>query len=387
MTNLLRWAVVAIATLHGLIHLLGAAERFGWTDDPTLERSDALGVLWLAAAIALFAAALLAALGAPTWWWILAVAAAVTSQVAILTSWDISGSGTLVNLLILYVALYSFMLRGPPSFRAQWKRRASEALATVDPDPGPVTEADLAALPGPLAAYVRRSGAVGRPRPTSLQVRFSGRIRSAPHAAWMPFRARQVSTLGPNPQRLFLMDATRSGLPVTVLHVYCDVRATMRAKVMSMITVVDASGPEMDLGETVTVFNDLVVLAPGAIPDAPVTWTDLGERRVRGVFTNGDQTVSAVLTFDETDDLVDFVSEDRSRVSPDGKSFVRQPWSTPLRAYRQADGRRVLSSGAARWRTPDGWFTYIELEVEEVLGSPTLTVDAPSTHPSPPRRG
>ena len=43
----------------------------------------------------------------------------------------------------------------------------------------------------------------------------------------------------------------------------------MRAKALSVATVVDASGPEMDRGETVTVFNDLVVLAPGAIVDAP----------------------------------------------------------------------------------------------------------------------
>ena len=47
----------------------------------------------------------------------------------------------------------------------------------------------------------------------------------------------------------------------------------MRVKVLSLVTVVDASGPEMDRGETVTVFNDLVVLAPGAILDAPVPWT------------------------------------------------------------------------------------------------------------------
>ncbi len=41
-------------------------------------------------------------------------------------------------------------------------------------------------------------------------------------------------------------------------------------KVLSVVTLVDAAGPQLDRGETVTVFNDLVVLAPGAIVDAPV---------------------------------------------------------------------------------------------------------------------
>ena len=34
----------------------------------------------------------------------------------------------------------------------------------------------------------------------------------------MPFTGKQVNTYGPRPQRVFIMDATRSGLPVTVLH-------------------------------------------------------------------------------------------------------------------------------------------------------------------------
>ncbi len=215
-----------------------------------------------------------------------------------------------------------------------------------------VTEADLADLPEPLAAYVRRSGAVGKPRVTSFYADFHGRIRSGPDQAWMSFTGKQVNTYGPRPQRVFIMDATRSGLPVTVLHSFADTTATMRAKVLSLFTVVDASGPEMDRGETVTVFNDLVVLAPGAIVDAPVRWTAVDARHVRGVFTDGDQTVSAELTFDAEHDLVDFVSEDRLRASTDGKSFDPQTWSTPLSGHRDADGRRVLASGEGRWHAP-----------------------------------
>jgi len=71
----------------------------------------------------------------------------------------------------------------------------------------------------------------------------------------------------PSYNAAFIIDATRSGLPVTVLHLYDGATATMRAKVLSVATVVDAAGPEMDRGETVTVFNDLMVLAPGAVVD------------------------------------------------------------------------------------------------------------------------
>jgi hypothetical protein len=141
----------------------------------------------------------------------------------------------------------------------------------------------------------------------------------------------------------------------------------MRVKLLSF-PVVNAAGPEMNRGETVTVFNDLVVLAPAAIIDAPVRWQGVDAHHVRGIFTDGGQSVSAVLTFDAEHDLVDFVSEDRSRASADGKSFTAQGWSTPLAEHRYVKDRRVLVSGQGLWRAPipEGPFAYLELYVDAI---------------------
>lgn len=372
MANVLRWVVVAVLVGHGLIHLLGVAKGFGWAAVPQLKEpiGPGGGVLWLLAGTLVLASAALIAVGAPTWWWLVAGSAAVASQVAIATSWGDAKAGTLFSVVLVLVAAYGFVSVGPNSFHAQWQERATHALADVDPAPSVLTEADLDGLPAPVAAYVRRSGAVGQPRVTSLYVDFHGRIRSGPDAVWMSFTGKQVNTFGPRPERLFIMDATRSGLPVTVLHAYADASATMRAKVLSLVTVVDAAGPEMDRGETVTVFNDLVVLAPGAIVDAPVQWTAVDAQRVRGVFTNGGQSVTAELTFNEAGDLVDFVSDDRLRASAGGKTFTSQRWSTPLSGHRDdGHGQRVPTSGVGRWLAPasEGWFTYVELHFDDVV--------------------
>ncbi len=205
------------------------------------------------------------AVRSPTWWWVLALGAAAISQIAIVTSWSDARAGTIVNVVLVLAAGYAFAAEGPTSFHSQYRARATHALVQVDRSPPVVSEEDLAGLPTPLAAYIRRSGALGHPRIVSLRADFHGRIRSGPDAAWMPFTGQQVNTYGPRPQRIFLMDATRSGLPVTVLHVFIDATATMRVKLVSLFTVVHAAAPEIDRGETVTVFNDLVMMAPGAI--------------------------------------------------------------------------------------------------------------------------
>ena len=371
MSHVLRWVLVVLLVAHGLIHLLGAAKGFGWAAVSQLKEpiGPGGGALWLLAAMLLLASAALLAAGASTWWWAVVALGAVVSQIAIVTSWSDAKYGTVVNLILLLAAAYGFAALGPTSFHAQFRDLAAEAVADVRPKPGPlVSEEDLAELPEPLAAYVRRSGALGKPRVTSFSAQFHGRIRSGPDQAWMPFTGRQVNTYGPRPRRVFLMDATRSGLPVTVLHSFKDGTATMRVKALSLFSVVDASGAEMNRGETVTVFNDLVVLAPAAIVDAPVRWTAVDAQHVRGVFTDGDQTVSAELTFNAEHDLVDFTSDDRSRASTDGKSFDPLRWSTPLSGHRDLDGRRIMTTGEGRWHAPlpEGLFTYLEFHIDDI---------------------
>jgi hypothetical protein len=187
MTTTFRWLVVAVLAGHGLIHLLGAAKGFGLADVSQLTEPIGVlgGVLWLLAAVLVLIAAAFLATGAPTWWWAIALGAAAVSQVAIATSWNDARAGTIVNLILVLGAGYGFAAEGPSSFHAQYRERASQALSDVNPSAAVVDEADLADLPKPLAAYIRRSGAVGQPRVVSFHADFHGRIRSGPDAAWM----------------------------------------------------------------------------------------------------------------------------------------------------------------------------------------------------------
>jgi hypothetical protein len=287
----------------------------------------------------------------------------------IVTSWDDARTGTVANVLLLAALGYTLASRGPASYRAEYLRRTAAALGGPHPGTGAsavVTEADLAHLPGPVAEYVRRSGALGQPRVLSVHALFHGRIRSGPNAHWMTYTGEQVNTFGPAPSRLFWMDATMFGLPVDVLHVLVGPAATMRVKVGSVVPMVNAAGPDMDRAETVTLLNDLCILAPAALVDAPITWQSLDDDHVRGVFTNGAQTITADLTFVDGD-LVDFVSDDRMSTSRDGFTFTPQRWSTPVRDYVRLGARRLATRGEARWHTgPQSQFAYFEFTLDAI---------------------
>ncbi|MGZ4613425.1 MAG: DUF6544 family protein [Kineosporiaceae bacterium] len=269
----------------------------------------------------------------------------------------------LVGMALTYV----YASRGPGSFHAEYRRRRrSAALPHVPADP--VTERDVDRLPEPVATYVRRSGAVGRPHVTHLDLRWHGRIRSSPDARWMTFTGEQFSTFGVQPLRLFHLQARMFGVPVDVFHVFDESGATMRVKALSLIPMVSAAGRDMNRSETVTMLNDLCVLAPAALLDTSITWHPLGDRRVRAGYPLRGVTVAAELVFDQDGDLVDFVSDDRLRASADGRSFTRQRWSTPVGGYRRFGPWRIAARSAAQWHAPhpEGTFAYIELTIDDV---------------------
>lgn len=389
-----RTAFGGLITVHGLIHLIGAAAGLGLVDDSTWARpvSTTMGAQWLLTALLLIVTGLLIALGEPKWW-VCGLLGLVLSQGVIVRYWHDASLGTIPNVLLGLALGYTLVSRGPRSYRAQFVRNVDQALAAVAAATRPagaeassapvVTEHDLDGLPPLVAGYVRASGAVGQPPVKWLRASISGRIRGGPDKPWMTFTGEQVDTFGTCFDRVFYIDATMFGLPVDVLHVYAGESAIMRVKLCSLKRMVNATGPELDRAETVTVFNDLCVMAPGALVHAPVVWKQLDERHVHGTFTRRGHKVSALLTFDDTGRLVDFVSDDRLRASADGTHFTPQRWSTPLTDYRDFGPATISSFGEARWHAPapEGEFAYLEFRIDDLtFGHSTVRSQTAPSH-------
>jgi hypothetical protein len=312
----------------------------------------------------LFLAATVLFVAAPAWWWAPAAPALVISEVLIVTSWDDAKFGTVANVIVLVPLVIALLDFAPWSFRSIYRREVAAGLQGHTTNSALLTDADLAHLPRVVQAYLRYAGAVGKPRVHDFRVRFRGTFRRGADAPWMPTTVEQYSFYDP-PSRVFLMGSTLYGVPFEALHIYAGSAATMRVRVASVVPVVDAQGPQMNQSETVTLFNDMCLLAPATLADAEVVWEELDARSAKATFSNAGQTISAVLSFDEAGALTNFVSDDRYQ-SLDGTSYKNRRWSTPVQAYRDVGGRRVMAVGEARWTEPEGEFSYARLELSDI---------------------
>lgn len=367
---MIRALFAAFLVLHGLIHLIGFSKAFGFAAVSQLSQpiSRAGGLAWLVAAILLFASA--AALYAwPRGFWMVGAVALVLSQALICGAWRDAKFGTVASLVVLAGVSYGFLSRGPWSFRASFEKDAAAALARRSPQPL-VTEADLAPLPEPVRRYLRAAGVVGQERVQGMKVRFTGLLRGGPAEPWMPITAEQYSFFD-EPARLFLVEAKRSGIPFEAFHRFVGPSATFAVKVASLVPVTDARGPVMNRSETVTHFNDMAVLAPATLLSPSIRWEPVDDRTVRAAFTRGAETVRAELRFDPEGWLVDFLSDDRSMASKDGKSFTAARWSTPLHDVRSFGAFRLASRGEAIWHVPEGAYEYGRFDFVEIEYNPS----------------
>lgn len=361
---MLKWLLATLLLGHGAIHLLGFASAVGWTVDAKLHKavSPSFGLLWLLAALLLVGAAALRIFDVQRWW-ALALPGVVTSQVLVIVWWSDAKWGAMPNLLIGASAILAMASFLPGGFRSQFLARSQIALRST-PEPTVVAESELAPLPPPVQRYLRFVGVVGKPRAENFEARMGGEMVLKKGAPPSPIRATQYSFRAPA-KRLFHIEASLYGVPFDGLHAYEGGNARMAIRVASVFPIVDAGGEKMTQSETVTMFNDMCLMAPSMLLDPAVEWEPIDDLHAHARFTNAGHTISARLTFREDGALVDFVSNDRHQ-SEDGKTYRSFPWSTPIGSYDVRHGFRLPSQARAVWKEPGEDFVYADFQIHDI---------------------
>ena len=337
--------------VHGLIHLLGFVKAFGFADVSQLTKniSQPAGAAWLLAALLFIASAIVFLLG-KEWWGMIAIPALFVSQPLIFMSWQDAKFGTIANIVILVAVVLSL---GSVFFESSFRNDVRELLSqTSSPSEELFLEEDLLPLPEPVQRYLRYVGVVSKPKVRNMRIVFTGQMRKK-EGNFFPFTSVQYNFFD-EPTRLFFMKAKIFGVPVSGYHKYRDAKATMDIRLFGLIPIVQEAGQILDKTETVTLFNDICLMAPAALIDKRIRWEDIDRHTVRAIFTNRGITITAQLFFNQEGQLTKFVSNDRTEIN-DMKQY---PFSTPVSLYQNINGVNIMSAGEAVYEYPDGKFTY-----------------------------
>lgn len=350
--SIMRAVFSILIIVHGIIHVLGFVKAFNIADVKQLTQhiSKPFGILWLVACILLLTAAVMFAFKNANWVW-LGLIGLLISQILIVFFWQDAKFGTIANIIIITGVFVGFATSAfYNSYETDVKTGIQQKAYFENSD---LTEEDVSHLPDPVKKYLRFTGSVGQPKVNNFKVEFTGKIRKDGQSDWMPFTSQQNNFMQ-LPTRLFFMKAVMKNLPVAGYHCFKNGRASMDIRLFSLFKVQFQDGPEMDLSETVTFFNDMCCLAPATLIDKRIKWLEVDGNKINASFTNYDITVSAWLYFNEEGALINFISQDRYAADA-GKQL---PWATPLKDYQQINGYKLMQNAETIYSYPDGDLCY-----------------------------
>jgi hypothetical protein len=265
-------------------------------------------------------------------------------------------------LLISIVVIVLFALLNLTN--RKYKRLTEEALANEMDSKEIITTEDLEVLPELVQNYLNYVGVVGTEKVSNFSVQFDGEFKMERDSKFVPYKAEQTSFQNQG-IRLFYMDLYLNKIKISGLHHFDQDDARMKIKILDVFTVVNEHGEEMKQAETVTFFNDMVLLAPQTLISDQISWKEIDDHSVEATFSHEGVTIKAILTFDEMGRISNFVSYDRLALEKDGlKTSV--PWSTPISEYQELNGFNLPKYGEAIWHYEDEDFTYITLNVRDI---------------------
>jgi hypothetical protein len=359
----MKYIFSAIVLLHAAIHLTGFLKAFqiARIEQLTSDISRISGIFWLLASL-LFLISGILYIAKVEYWYITAFIAVLISSVLIVGAWHDAKFGTLANLIILVTAIIGF---GTSSFHDKYRGDVNAGLRTTADIPvSLLTEADIEHLPEPVIRYIRSTGSVGKPKVNNFRIEFTGQIRKNEQSEWMPFTTVQYNFVE-TASRYFFMNATMKKMPVAGYHRFSDGEAYMDIRLLSLFRVQYMAGPEADISETVTFFNDMCCMAPATLTDKRIKWLESDGNKVRAEFTNNNITVSAWLYFNDKGELTNFISDDRYAAADDNTA-LRLRWSTPLKDVGDVNGIKLARYAETIYSYPDGDFCYGTFNITDI---------------------
>ncbi|KJS13277.1 MAG: hypothetical protein VR67_04600 [Peptococcaceae bacterium BRH_c8a] len=269
-----------------------------------------------------------------------------------------------VLLLIIVFASITLFIKAQ-GLKKAYQGDVQQALEQVRPvDNEILTVEDIKHLPMPVQKYLTYTGVIGKEKVQNMRVVTEGKFRPDPQKGLAPMVSEQYNFFA-EPARFYYIKLKMSGVPVVGLHAYKDAKASMRIKLASLFKVADAQGEIMNKAETVTVFNDMCLLAPASLIDKRIKWETVDPLTVKAIFTNNGIAITAILYFNKKGELINFTSDDRY-LTATGEEFRQARWSTPVKDYKDFNGVKLASYGEAVWNLPEGDYCYGQINIKEV---------------------
>ncbi|NCU02447.1 MAG: hypothetical protein GXC73_00545 [Chitinophagaceae bacterium] len=350
-----------VVMIHGLIHLMGLGNAFGLTKLPALTKYIAkpTGLLWLLAALLFILSAVIYLLKKENWA-LFAVAAVVLSQLLIVWYWQDAKMGTMVNIIVLLVALPAL---GEWQFKRTCKKEVEHLLSQpTNTNTAIITNEQLLHLPSIVQKWLSTSGIVGLPAIKQVYLQQHGKMKNTTAAEWIPFDAEQYFTTDPSSFLWKTKIQPSRFLFITGRDKYEQGKGNMLIKAYGLFIIANNKGAQTDQGTLLRYLAEICWF-PSAALNKNIIWEPIDDKRAKATMRYGAVTATGFFSFHENGDLQKFEAE---RYYISNRQSSLEKWQVSCIDHRTMNGIRIPVRNTVTWKLKDGDFTWLQLEITNI---------------------
>lgn len=225
-----------------------------------------------------------------------------------------------------------------------------------------IRKEDLANLPKPIQKWLENAQVIGKDKITTVRLKQKGLMRLKEEGPWMNTQVEQYFRTD-EPGFVWVANVQMAPLfHFSGLDNYQEGQGEMGIKVLSLISVVDAKGPEINESTLLRYLSEMQWF-PTAALNSYITWDAIDANSARATISYKGITTSGVFTINETGDLISVKAKRHKEVNGE---YVLTDWGGVNKEFREFDGIRIPSKSDIIWYEPTGEFNWFQLEVTEV---------------------
>ncbi|AFM00682.1 hypothetical protein Desde_2344 [Desulfitobacterium dehalogenans ATCC 51507] len=268
----------------------------------------------------------------------------------------------LAIILIVFIVCAAVTAIAKIRFSQMVAKEVTQFYKGIEGAQGIVQLSDLEELPPSVQKWLLHSQVVGKERMIATRTKQDINLRLKADQSWMKGQVEQYFRMA-EPGFIWYADIQMAPL----LHIsgrdkYIDGHGHMLIKVLSMVTLANGQGKEMDQGALLRYLAEMM-WSPSAALNDYIHWQEINDTSAEATMSYEGVTASGVFTFNEQGEVLSFEAE---RYGEFDGEYRLETWACVIQEYQELNGINVPSQGDIIWKLDTGDFHWYHFKVKEL---------------------
>lgn len=212
----------------------------------------------------------------------------------------------------------------------------------------------LADLPEPVQRYFKYSLQENQPYVSYVRLRHGGDFRLKPDQKWMSIKGEEYFTI----QKIGFLWFGK--LPLSsATDLYIDGRGKLKAKLLSLFTVVNAQGKNLDQSELLRWLGESPWYPTALLPSKNVKWEAINHDSAKAILSDNNLSVECIFHFNKQGQITHFTTK---RYMDDSL----ENWTGYYRNYQMVNGMQIPYEVEAVYNLKSGDYSYAKFNLIEI---------------------